>query len=127
MIKSCVRDANTDILQEVRSELEVVLRSQTYFGAPISLMADKRSEEGKRIIEEFFGPGHGRNVFSVVKGKMRVEVMIRRFGTKLVYYIERTGGVCKVFRHACVEEAITTHLDCVAELQSTVDRPDERS
>lgn len=120
-----VRSANIDILPDVRSELKAVL-SQTYFDAPIGMVADKRSEEGKRIIEEFFGPACGRNVFAVVNGKARVELMIRRFGTQLVYYIERTGGVCKVFATIDVEEASTTYLEWVAELQSTVDQPDER-
>ena len=120
-----VSSANIDILPEVRSELKAVL-SQTYFDAPIGMVADKRSEEGKRIIEEFFGPACGRNVFSVVKGEARVELMNRRFGTQLVYYIERTGGVCKVFATIDVEEASTTYLEWVAELQSTVDLTDER-
>lgn len=120
-----VRSANIDILSDVRSELKAVL-SQTYFDAPIGIVADKRSEEGKRIIEEFFGPACGRNVFAVVNGKARVELMIRRFGTQLVYYIERTGGVGKVFATIDVEEASTTYLEWVAELQSTVDQPDER-
>lgn len=120
-----VRSANTDNLQDIRSELKAVL-SQTYFDAPMGIAADKRSEEGKRIIEEFFGPACGRNIFAVVKGKARVELMNRRFGTQLVYYIERTGGVCKVFATIDVEEACTTYLEWVAELQSTADYPDER-
>ena len=120
-----VRSVNTDILSDVRSKLKAVL-SQTYFDAPMGIEADKRSEEGKRIIEEFFGPACGRNVFAVVKGKARVELMIRRFGTQLVYYIERTGGVCKVFATIDEEEACTTYLEWVAELQSAVDHPDER-
>lgn len=120
-----VRSVNTDILSDVRSELKAVL-SQTYFGAPIGKAADKRSEEGKRIIEEIFGPACGRNVFAVVGGKARVELMIRRFGAQLVYYIERTGGVCKVFATIDEEEACTTYLELVAELQSAVDHPDER-
>ena len=120
-----VRSANIDILPDVRSKLKAVL-SQTYFDAPMGIVADKRSEEGRCIIEEFFGKACGRNVFAVVKGKARVELMIRRFGTQLVYYIERTGGVCKVFATIDVEEVITTYLEWVAELQSTVDHPDER-
>lgn len=110
-----VRSANFDILPVVRSELKDVL-SKTYFDAPIGIVADKRSEEGKRIIEEFFGQACGRNVFAVVNGKARVELMIRRFGTQLVYYIERTGGTCKVFATIDVEEASTTYLEWVAEL-----------
>lgn len=61
------------------------------------------------------------------KGVARVELMIRRFGVQLVYYIERAGGVCKVFATIDVEEACTTYLEWVAELQSAVDHPDERS
>lgn len=121
-----VSSANIDILPEVRSELKAVL-SQTYFDAPMGIVADKRSEEGRRIIEEFFGNAYGRNVFAVANGKARVELMIRRVGTHLVYYIERTGGVCKVFATIDVEEASTTYLEWVAELQPTVDHPDKRS
>ena len=121
-----VCSANIDILPDVRSELKAVL-SQTYFDAPMGIEADKQSEEGKRIIEEFFGPACGRDVFAVVNGRERAELLIRRFGTQLVYYIERTGIVCKVFATIDVEEARTTYLEWVAELQSAVDHPDERS
>lgn len=57
----------TDVLPQVRAELERVLNG-VYFDAPMGIVADKLSEEGRRIIEEFFGKACGRNVFAVVKG-----------------------------------------------------------